>query len=227
MGKLPVLARTGEGFIGNRIFNAYRRQCEFMVEEGATPKEVDDAMVAFGMKMGPFAVSDMAGLDIAWRMRQRLARKRDPRVRYPEAADRLCEMGRFGRKTGAGWYRYRPETRRGEPDPIVDELIVTVAERKGIERRPLSDAEIQARALAAMINEAALLLAEGVAEHPSDVDLVLVNGYGFPAEKGGPLFWAANQPISEIISAIDLMLDASGFGFERGNVEKVLAQLPG
>ena len=223
LGKVPVIvAKVSEGFIGNRIFSAYRRQCEFLVEEGAMPEDVDRAMRDFGMAMGPFAVFDLAGLDIAWATRKRLAPTRDPRARYVGIADRLCEMGRFGRKSGAGWYDYASSA-RGEPDPVVRKLIAEESAVSGIERRTISAGEIQSRLHAAMANEAALLLGEGVALYPSDIDLVLVHGYGFPAVKGGPLHFAARRPRSEILLAVDDMADKSGFGVEpASNLKDVL-----
>ncbi len=213
--KLAVVAKSSEGFIGNRLYAAYRRQCEFMLEEGAYPEEVDAALEAFGFAMGPFAVADASGLDIAWRMRQRLAATRDPRERYSSIADRLCEQGRLGRKTGAGWYRYGPDAKKGSPDPQVRALIENASRERGITRRGLEPAEIQWRALAALLNEAQLLLAEGVAQRPSDVDLALVNGYGFPRHEGGILFWAARQDPARVQAAIDELERASGFGFRR------------
>jgi 3-hydroxyacyl-CoA dehydrogenase len=223
--KLPVVARVGEGFIGNRIFSAYRTQCELMLEEGAYPGEVDSALVAFGLAMGPFAVGDLSGLDITWRTRARLAATRDPKARYPEILDRLCEAGRFGQKTGAGWYRYPDGARRGTFDPEAHALIDKCSAAKGIARRPFTAEQIQWRALAAMLNEAALLLAEGIAARPSDVDLVMVNGYGFPAHKGGPLFWASRRPRKDVSAALDTLAAATGHGFKRGNVEIFLDQV--
>lgn len=225
--KLCVVAKVSEGFIGNRLFAAYRRQCEFMLEEGALPEEVDAALEAFGFAMGPFAVADLAGLDIAWRMRQRLAATRDPRERYCPLADRLCEQGRLGRKTGAGWYRYAPEAKRGEPDPAVRALVESVSEAAGIARRRLEPGEIRWRALATLVNEAALLLAEGVAQRASDVDLVLVNGYGFPKHEGGPLFWASRQDRARLHAEIGRLAAATGPGFRRGDVDAVLPAPPG
>jgi 3-hydroxyacyl-CoA dehydrogenase len=158
IGKISVVARVGEGFIGNRIYSAYRFQCEFMLEEGAYLEEVDAAMLAFGLAMGPFAVSDMSWLEIPWRTRQRQAATRDPEARHPGILDRLCELGRFGQKAGAGWYQYPQGSRRGEPDPEVRVLIDAHSAAKGIKRRQFSAEEIQWRALMAMVNEAALLL---------------------------------------------------------------------
>lgn len=216
--KLPIVARVGEGFIGNRIYAAYRRQCEFMLEEGAYPEEIDTALEAFGFAMGPFAVADASGLDIAWRMRQRLAATRDTRERYVEIPDRLCEAGRLGRKTGAGWYKYAEGARRGEPDPFVRILIESVSAAKGIARRSIPAPEIQNRVLVTMVNEAALLLQEGIAARASDIDLVLVNGYGFPNYEGGPLFWAKAQEKSWLLAQVENLRAVSGHKFRMGNV---------
>jgi 3-hydroxyacyl-CoA dehydrogenase len=221
--KLPVIARVGDGFIGNRIYAAYRRQAELMVEEGAMPEEVDAAIEAFGFAMGPFAVSDLAGLDIAWLNRKRLAPTRDPRSRYVEIADRLCEQGRFGQKTRAGWYRYAEGARRGQPDPEVKAMIEAHSQAKGIARRPFTQEEIQWRELVTMVNEAALLLAEGIALRASDVDLVLVNGYGFPKHEGGPLFWASRQDRSRLARELDALAKVTGHGFDRGDIDAALA----
>ncbi|MFC7705423.1 3-hydroxyacyl-CoA dehydrogenase NAD-binding domain-containing protein [Plastorhodobacter daqingensis] len=191
LGKQPVQAGNAFGFIGNRIYAAYRAACEFMLEDGALPQEVDAALEAFGFAMGPFAVADLSGLDIAWRMRRQRAAGRDPRARYVEIPDRLCELGRFGRKTGAGYYRH--VNGKAIPDFEVEALVIAASEAKRIARRALSQAEIQRRALAAIVNEAGLVLEEGVAARPGDVDVVLVNGYGFPRWTGGPLHWAGTR----------------------------------
>jgi 3-hydroxyacyl-CoA dehydrogenase len=213
LGKACVIAAVGEGFIGNRIYNAYRRHCEFLVEEGASPAQVDSALRDFGFAMGPFAVGDMSGLDIAWRMRQRLAATRDPRERYVTIPDRLCEAGRLGRKTGQGWYAYDAAAPAGRPDPAVDEIIEACAREAGRMRKPISNDEIIQRALGAIINEAGLVLSEGIARSKADIDLVMVNGYGFPAYKGGPLFWAERQ--GHVERLIDAAAQAQGFGFRR------------
>lgn len=224
LGKIPVVAGVCDGFIGNRIYSAYRQQCEFMIEEGAWPEEVDAAIEAFGFAMGPFAVGDLSGLDIAWQRRKRLAATRDPKARYVEIPDRLCEAGRLGQKTGAGYYRY-PKPGVREVDPVTRDIIEAASKAKGIARRAFTPAEIQRRALAAMVNEAGLLLEEGIAQRPSDVDVVLVNGYGFPAHRGGPLFHAAHQPRAEITAAIDETEAAAGFGFRRARIDAVLDAL--
>jgi 3-hydroxyacyl-CoA dehydrogenase len=223
--KLPVVARVGEGFIGNRIYSAYRSQCEFMLEEGALPEQIDAALVGFGFAMGPFAVADLSGLDIAWRTRQRLAATRDPAARYSDILDRLCEAGRLGQKVGKGWYSYAEGSRRGSPDEAVRAVIEDASRRKGLSRRSMTPPEIVHRALTAMVNEAALLLAEGIAERPSDVDLVMVNGYGFPAKEGGPLFWASYQPHAVMQGWLDTVAGSVGHGFRRGDLGKVLDQV--
>ncbi|EHR49467.1 3-hydroxyacyl-CoA dehydrogenase [Saccharomonospora marina XMU15] len=213
-GKLPVIARVCDGFIGNRIYNAYRTQCEFMIEEGALPEQVDAALQGFGFAMGPFAVWDMSGLDIALANRERLAPTRDPRERVPEVLQRLCAAGRLGRKTGAGWYRYPEGQRHGEVDPGVHETIRQVSRELGLTRRPFTDDEIVRRALGTIVNEAELILAEGIAERASDIDLVLVNGYGFPADLGGPLYRARDHE-AEVKAGIAEAERATGFGFRR------------
>ncbi len=217
LGKIAVPARVAEGFIGNRIFSAYRKQCEFLIEDGAYPEDVDKGMRDFGMAMGPFAVFDLAGLDIAWATRKRLAPSRDPNERYVEIADRLCEAGRFGRKTGKGWYDYAT-AHSGTPDPDVNAVIEAESSKKGIVRRPISPEEIRARLLAAIVNEAAVLLAEGIAERASDVDLAFVHGFGFPALKGGPVYWAAHQPRAEILQNIGAIRQNDGAA-RKGSVD--------
>ena len=216
--KQPVVARNAFGFIGNRIYDAYRRQCEFMLEEGALPQQVDAALEAFGFAMGPFAVADLSGLDIAWRMRRSRAALRDPQARYVSIADQLCEQGRLGRKTGAGWYRHPEGTRRGEPDAAVQALIVQASAAKGIERRLVEPNEIVRRALGSMVNEAARLVAEGVAVRASDVDVVMVHGYGFPRWEGGPVQWAQRRGSEALKRDLDELAQRSGAGFVRGDL---------
>ena len=215
--KQPVVAGNAFGFIGNRIYDAYRRQCEFMLEEGALPHEVDAALEAFGFAMGPFSVADLSGLDIVWRMRQARAHLRDPAARYVALADRLCEQGRLGRKTGAGWYRYPPGARRGEPDEAVHELLRIESAAKGLARRSIDADEIVRRALAAIVNEAARLVGEGVASRASDVDVVLVHGYGFPRWVGGPVHWARRRGSEALGRDLDELATKSGAGFVRGD----------
>lgn len=226
LGKLPVVTGNAFGFIGNRIFSAYRRQCEFMLEEGALPEQVDAALEAFGFAMGPFAVADLSGLDIAWRIRQSQAATRDPAARYVRIPDMLCEAGRLGRKTGAGYYLYKDETgkSRGQVDAGVHDLITSASADKGIMRRPLGVDEIQRRALLAMVNEAALVLAKGVAQRASDVDVVLLNGYGFPRAEGGPVTWARHRGAEALQADLVWLAQVSGPGFVPGDPPHVLEE---
>jgi 3-hydroxyacyl-CoA dehydrogenase len=223
--KIVVVANGGRGFIGNRIDEAYRRQCEFMLEEGSYPEDIDTAMQGFGFRMGPFAVADKSGLDSAWNLRRRVASGRDPKIRYVRIADELCEAGRFGKKAGAGWYRYPTEASRGEPDPVVRALIDAAAVAKGLPRHALSAERIVFRALTAMVNEAALVLEEGVAARASDIDVAMVHGYGFPSSEGGPLFWAMSQERSRVLTELAHVASMSGFGFREGPVERLLDSL--
>ncbi|MCB5944079.1 3-hydroxyacyl-CoA dehydrogenase NAD-binding domain-containing protein [Acidocella sp. KAb 2-4] len=222
--KLPVLCGNAFGFIGNRIYNAYRTQCEFMLEDGAWPEEVDAALEAFGFAMGPFAVADLSGLDIAWRMRAAQAARRDPRTRYVPVLDELCAQGRFGRKSGAGYYTYAAGKRSAGSDATVRGIIAAASAARGVSRHPLAPEDIQRRALAAMVNEAALLLADGVAQRASDIDVVLVQGYGFPRHVGGPVYWARMQDRAALERGIDIIAAAAGFGFRRGSLDLLLTE---
>ena len=194
MRKLPILSGVTEGFIGNRIFSAYRRESEFLLEDGAEPQEIDAAMEEFGFAMGPFSVFDLAGLEIAWARRKRQAATRDPAERYVDIADRLCEAGRFGQKSGKGWYSY--EGGKKSIDPEVTAIIAASRAAKSIAARQIDKAEIVSRLLAAMSAEGQKLLDEKIAARPGDIDLVLINGYGFPAHKGGPMFMGAADSAS-------------------------------
>lgn len=191
--KIAVPAGVCDGFIGNRILTAYRRECDYMVEDGAAPQEVDAAMKAYGFPMGIFAMQDMAGLDIGWAARKRRAPTRDPNERYVRIADRICELGRFGQKTGSGWFQYPEGSRRGEPDPIVEAIILEEAAASGVTRRDFSHAEIMERILGAMVSEGKAILAEGIAQSAEAIDVVMINGYGFPRHKGGPMFAAGSD----------------------------------
>jgi len=188
LGKLPVVTGVCEGFIGNSIFSAYRREAEFLLEDGASPQEIDAAMEGYGFAMGPFAVFDLAGLEIAWARRKRQAATRDPAERYVDIADRLCEAGRFGQKTGRGWYAY-PDGKR-TVDPEATAMIEAARAQKGIAACKIGADEIVSRLLGAMAVEGDKLLAGKIAQRASDIDLVMINGYGFPAHKGGPMFAA-------------------------------------
>ena len=186
--KISVPSGVCDGFIGNRIMSAYRRICDYMVEDGAMPDEIDAAMRDFGFSMGIYQMQDLAGLDISWAMRKRRAATRDPQERYVDIADTLCEMGRFGRKTGAGWYKY--EDGIAVVDPVVSAIIHDASKRQSIQRKQMSPNVIQAKILKSMRQEASAILEEGIARKAEDIDVVMVNGYGFPRWKGGPLFMA-------------------------------------
>ena len=187
LGKIAVPAGVCDGFIANRMMSAYRRQCEYMLEDGALPQDIDTAMVDFGFPMGVFAMQDLAGLDIAWAMRKRHAATRPADARYVDIADRLCEMGRFGRKTGRGWYDYSDHA-KGRPAPAVEQLILREAARKGIARQTFSRDQMRARILSIMQQEGQRILDEKIAESEPAVDVVMVNGYGFPRWRGGPMY---------------------------------------
>ena len=223
LGKQPVVARVAEGFVGNRIYAAYRRRAELLVLDGASPEQVDAATTEFGFAMGPFAVADLSGLDIAWAMRKRQAPQRDPQARYVAIPDQLCEAGRLGRKTGAGWYDYPDGA--PTPSPEVAAMIEAARQQAGIAPKVPDAATIQRQLLAAIVNEAALLLDEGVAQRPSDVDVALTNGYGFPRWRGGPLYWAAAQQEAAVAADQDALRQAVGHGFRAGPVARVLDQI--
>lgn len=190
IGKLPVVAGVCDGFIGNRIFSLYRREAEYLVEEGATPEQIDRALERYGFAMGPFAVADLAGLEIAWATRQRREAAKPGSERPLPISDKLCELGRFGRKAGRGWYLYRDGAPKGAADPDVADIVNAVRAEKGIAPRSFTDEEIVQRLLGVMASEGRKVLAEGIAQRASDVDLVFVNGYGYPSVKGGPMYAA-------------------------------------
>ena len=192
LGKIAVPCGVCDGFIGNRIMSAYRKHCEYMLEDGALPHQIDAAMVEFGFPMGLFAMQDMAGLEISWATRKRLAPFRDPSERYVALGDYLCEMGRFGKKNGLGWYRY-DEHGKAQPDPEVDALVIAESEKKGITRRDFTSTEIMNVILTAMRNEGDKIMSEGIATSADAIDVVMVNGYGFPRDKGGPIFMTVSD----------------------------------
>ncbi len=201
LGKVAVRSGVCDGFIGNRILSAYRTAADHTILDGASPYQIDRVLEDFGFAMGPFAVADLAGLDIGWANRKRLAATRDPRERVPQYVDRLCEDGCFGQKTGRGYYVYDGKTRSENPD--VMPLIDAERARLGLSAQSFSDAQILRRYMAAMVNEAAKVVGEGIALRPLDVDIVLLMGYGFPRYHGGPLKWADLQGLPAILADID------------------------
>ena len=198
--KIAVVSGNAYGFIGNRILAAYGREADFLLEEGATPAQVDRVLVDFGFPMGLYAMRDMAGLDVIWRIRQQENATRPPHLRYSPIADRICALGRFGQKTGRGYYLY--DGRVATPDAEVESLIRDVSAELGIPRRAIADDEILERLMCAMVNEGARILEEGVAQRAGDIDVVYVNGYGFPASRGGPMCWAEETGLARIHDAV-------------------------
>jgi 3-hydroxyacyl-CoA dehydrogenase len=185
LGKIPVVVGVCYGFVGNRMLAQRTREAERLLLEGALPHEVDAALVAFGFRMGPFAVSDLAGLDISWRIRKAQGQR-------APVADALCEAGRLGQKTGKGYYSYEQDPRKPTRDPAVEQLIAEVSEKLGIARRSIGKQEIVERLIFPMINEGARILEEGIAARPGDIDVIWINGYGWPAWRGGPM-WHADR----------------------------------
>lgn len=202
MGKISVRAGVCDGFIGNRILKTYRTAADHMVLDGASPYQIDKALTDFGFAMGPYAVADLAGLDIGWATRKRLAPTRDPRERVPSYMDKLCEDGHFGQKTGKGYYIYEAGKRAGVPNPEVTKLIEAERAELGLSPRDFTDEEIIRRYMAAMVNEAAKVVGEGIARRPLDVDMVKLFGYGFPRYRGGPLKWADLQGLPALLDDI-------------------------
>ena len=210
--KQAVISGVGDGFIGNRILRRWRAQCEYALEDGALPQEVDAALEAYGFAMGIFAVFDMAGLDVDWSDRKRTAATRDPDERTVPVFDWICERGHFGQKTGRGFYLHQDGKR--VPDPEVAALIQRASTARGITRRTVPADEIQWRVHAAMVNEGARVLAEGIAARPSDIDVVLVHGYGYPAWRGGPMHEADAIGVPEVLRRVEALHAASGVGWE-------------
>jgi 3-hydroxyacyl-CoA dehydrogenase len=197
LGKVAVLAGNCHGFIGNRMLEPYFREAQFLLEEGASVEQVNQALYDFGMAMGPLAVDDLAGLDIGWLIRKERAGHKKPGVRVPLVADKLCELGRFGQKTGRGWSLY-DENRKPSPDPETATLIESI----GVERRTISNDEIVERCIYSLINEGARILEERIAQRAVDIDITYIYGYGFPAWRGGPMFYADTVGLPKILARI-------------------------
>jgi 3-hydroxyacyl-CoA dehydrogenase len=201
LGKVGVLVGNCRGFVGNRMFGPYRREAQFLVEEGATVEAVDQALYDFGMAMGPLATGDLAGLDVGWRIRKEYGETHDTSVRQPILEDRLCEMGHYGQKTGAGWYKY-DENRRPMHNPEVDKLIEQVRTEIGRAPREIGADEIVERTIYALVNEGARILEEGFALRAVDIDIIYINGYGFPAYRGGPMWYADTVGLKKVYDRI-------------------------
>ncbi|HET6921637.1 MAG TPA: 3-hydroxyacyl-CoA dehydrogenase NAD-binding domain-containing protein, partial [Anaeromyxobacteraceae bacterium] len=201
MKKTGVVSGVCDGFIGNRMLEQYLRQCFFMLEEGALPWQIDKALEKWGWIMGPFRVSDLAGNDIGWYIRKRRYVEK-PGFKYSKVADRICELGRFGQKTGAGWYRYQAGKRDAIPDPAVEELILAYSKEIGVTRRKISDDEVVERSVFALVNEGATILQDGIAQRASDIDMVYLTGYGFPLFRGGPMHYADEVGLFNVARAM-------------------------
>ncbi|MDR0260589.1 MAG: enoyl-CoA hydratase/isomerase family protein [Comamonas sp.] len=202
MKKVPVRAGVCDGFIGNRILAVYREAANYLLEDGASPYQIDEAVREFGYPMGPFQVADLAGGDIGWATRKRKAATRDPKARYVQIADRIAEKGWFGQKTQRGYYLYPQGARVGEQDPEVLAIVDAERQRAGVTPRSFSNAEIMRRYMAAMVNEGANVVREGIALRPLDVDVTFLYGYGFPRFRGGPMKWADMVGLDKILADI-------------------------
>ena len=210
--KTAVVSGVCDGFIGNRMIEHYGRIAGFLVEEGASPQQVDRALEKWGMAMGPFRMGDLAGNDIGWAIRKRRYVEK-PGVMYARIADKLCELGRYGQKTGMGWYRYEAGKRDAIPDPVVDKLIEDYRKEKGITPRKIGDEEIVERCIFALVNEGARLLEEGIAQRASDIDMVYLTGYGFPLHRGGPMLYADQVGLYNVVRAVQRFAAESGDKF--------------
>jgi 3-hydroxyacyl-CoA dehydrogenase len=202
LGKVAVVSGVCDGFIGNRMLHQYVKQAGYMLEEGASPEQIDAALEAFGMAMGPFRMGDLAGNDIGWSIRKRRYAD-DPSFEYPTAGDKLCELGRFGQKTQAGWYDYEPGDRTARPSAVVADLLEAHRASLGIQARELDDDEIVARTILALVNEGARVLEEKIAARASDIDVVYLTGYGFPRWRGGPMFYADQLGLDAVRQRIE------------------------
>ena len=199
--KTAVVSGVCDGFIGNRMIEQYSRQAGFLLEEGCTPAQVDRAIEKFGFAMGPFRMGDLAGNDIGWAIRKRRYQEK-PHMRYSKTADLLCELGRYGQKTGAGWYDYQPGKRDAIPSPVVVEMIEKHRSALGITPRKISDEEIVQRLVYALVNEGAHIVEEGIASKASDIDMVYLTGYGFPLHRGGPMCYADTQGLYNVVQTM-------------------------
>jgi 3-hydroxyacyl-CoA dehydrogenase len=212
LGKLPILVGVCDGFIVNRMLSKRSREAAFMLEEGATPQQIDKVLLEFGFPMGPYALGDLAGIDVQYAARQARFAKLSEREKAANFVDQLHALGRFGQKTNAGWYSY-DENRKSAPDPIIDKLLADHARARGIAQRKISDEEIRERCVYAMINEGAKIIDEGVVSRPHEIDMAMVNGIGFPAYTGGPMFLADQIGLAKVRAAMLRYRDIGGAEF--------------
>lgn len=222
MNKVAVVVGVCDGFVGNRMIHPYGREAHFLLEEGALPQQVDKAMYDFGMAMGPISMNDLAGLDIGWLIRR--ARKRPEGKRYSAVADKICELGRYGQKTRAGFYRYEEGDRTPIPDPLIEELIVRESESLGLERRDISDGEIIERCIYALVNEGARIVEEGFAQRASDIDVIYAYGYGFPIYRGGPMLYADTVGLKNVYDKVCEFYDQHGENWKPAPLLKKLSE---
>ncbi|MGD9953140.1 MAG: 3-hydroxyacyl-CoA dehydrogenase NAD-binding domain-containing protein [Burkholderiales bacterium] len=220
--KLPIVSGVCDGFIGNRMLERYTQQAGLLLDEGASPQQVDAALEKWGMAMGPFTMSDMAGNDIGWDIRKRRYYEK-PDMAYSKFADKVCELGRYGQKTGKGFYRYEPGNRKPIPDAEIDRLLEAYRREHGFVPREITDEEIVERCIFALANEGARILEEGIALRASDIDMVYLTGYGFPAHRGGPMFYADTVGLDKVVAAIGRF--QQGYHGEQWQPAPLLAKL--
>jgi 3-hydroxyacyl-CoA dehydrogenase len=222
LSKVGVVVGNCRGFVGNRMFHCYRREAQFLVEEGAAVDAVDKALTDFGMAMGPLATADLAGLDVGWRIRKEYRHIQKPGVRQPIAEDRLCELGRFGQKTRAGWYKY-DDNRNKSVDPAVTQLLAKWIADAKIPQRDISEQEITDRCIYALVNEGARILEEGFADRAADIDAIYLNGYGFPSARGGPMAYADSIGLKNVYDRVAEFHRTHGEQWEPAPLLKQLA----
>jgi 3-hydroxyacyl-CoA dehydrogenase len=227
--KTAVVSGVCDGFIGNRMIEEYSRQAGFLLDEGATPQQIDKAIEKFGFAMGPFRMIDMAGNDIGWAIRKR--RAADPKfadMKYSTSADKLCELGRFGQKTGAGWYDYQAGKRDAMPSDLVNKMIEDHRKELGITPRKISDEEIVQRLVFALVNEGARILEDGIAGKSGDIDMVYLTGYGFPIWRGGPMHYAGQVGLYNVAETMKRFaknpLDDAKFWQPAPLIQKLVAE---
>jgi 3-hydroxyacyl-CoA dehydrogenase len=224
LNKVGILVGNCRGFVGNRMFHHYQREAQFLLEEGAKVEQVDAVLYEYGMAMGPLAVGDLAGLDVGWRIRKEYKHLDPPGIRQPLVADIICEQGRYGQKTGAGWYKYEAGSRAAIPDPAVQAIIEKAAAEAGIKRRTISNEEILERTLYALVNEGANILSEGIALRAVDIDMLYILGYGYPAFRGGPMWYADTVGLKKVYDKIRQFEKEHGSLWEPSPLLKELAE---